>query len=112
MSKAIVVPVYDAPYVIDYEPGLKFLQAQVGGYIEAVDFEVNDTEYTLWLNEEGKILGLPYNGEATSMVSHRLFPNDYIAGQAVVTGGTGPEGETLPLTDEDVLVLNDYFVWS
>jgi len=91
--------------VVPFEPGLKFLQAAVGGLIEPVDFEVMGLEHTLWLNEEGKILGLPYNDLATYLVAGWLFPGDYIVGDCIVTGGTGPEGETLSLDYDDAVIV-------
>jgi hypothetical protein len=38
----------------------------------------------LWINEEGKLHGLPSNPLATILARSRLQPGDYIAGPAVV----------------------------
>lgn len=91
--------------IVPFESGLRYLQAAVGGLIEAVDFEVMDLDHTLWLNEEGKIHGLPYNDLATYLVAGNLFPGDYIVGDCIVTGGTGPEGETLGLEYDDAVIV-------
>lgn len=79
-----------------------FLRDAVGGFIEAVDFSCGDKTYTLWVNEEGKIYGLPANQGATFLVKDSIAMFDYIAGDAVITGGTGDEGETLSLSQDDV----------
>lgn len=91
--------------IVPFESGLRYLQAAVGGLIEPVDFEVMDLEHTLWLNEEGKLHGLPYNDLASYLVAGSLFPGDYIVGDCIVTGGTGPEGETLGLSYEDATIV-------
>lgn len=54
---------------------LEELQEIVGGYIEIVPFGMN----LLVVNEEGKLLGLPVNVGATSMMSGR----DTIVGNAL-----------------------------
>ena len=105
MSKAVTITSDGNFEIVDFEPKLRFLQAAVGGLIEAIDFEVIGFEYTLWLNEEGKISGLPYNDLATYLVAGNLFPGDYIVGDCIVTGGTGPEGETLSLDEDEVTML-------
>ena len=48
-----------APEIIEVENTLKALQAEVGGYIEAVTLPYGAA---LICNEEGRILGLPDNG--------------------------------------------------
>lgn len=67
--------------VVDYpaNDSYNFLKAGVGGWIEAVDFDY-PFPGTLWLNEEGKVHGLPFNGFATYLVRPHLFRNDYIVG--------------------------------
>jgi hypothetical protein len=85
---------------------LKFMQEVVGGWIEAVDVQDN---MTLWCNEEGKLMGLDPNYVAVSKTSAHevLMPGDIIAGDVIITGGTGSDGETLGLTTEQVAVLLD-----
>ena len=76
------------------------MQRIVGGYVEAVDVSIADQRCTIWLNEEGKLSGLPLNPSATKLAEGRLSPDDYIVGDVLITGGTGPEGETLPIPAE------------
>lgn len=71
------------PRVIDVSNGLTDLQGLVGGYIDVV--RVGD-ELSVYINDEGKLIGLPPNALATMWLSviGAIFPNDYIAGDAVV----------------------------
>ena len=67
--------------IIDDEkntPTLKEAQAFVGGYVECITFPNGDL---LIVNEEGKLMGLPLNPEAT-MLWRMTFDNDnYITGR-------------------------------
>jgi hypothetical protein len=80
------------------ENSLQTLQTAVGGWVQAIDL---DDELTMWLNEEGKLVGLPHNPYAQFAWDKRFGAHtDYMVGDAVFTGGTGDEGETLGL-DQD-----------
>lgn len=80
------------------EGQLELLQAGVDGWVQAVDLSA---DLTLWVNEEGKLNGLPYNPIATRMWEEVFgVGTDIIVGNAVFTGGTGEEGETLGLSEE------------
>jgi hypothetical protein len=57
------------------------LQKLVGGYIECAHFG-NEGKFFV-VNEEGKLLGLPYNEEATKIYAEH-HPNDYIVGNALL----------------------------
>lgn len=61
---------------------LKEMQNAVGGLIEIIEL---DDSKSLVLNEEGKILGLPYNRQADKLF-HQYFPNtfDFIVGDVLV----------------------------
>jgi hypothetical protein len=60
---------------------LEELRKLVGGSIELVALSTGDM---MLINEEGKLLGLPYNPLATMLAAPSLFPGDYIAGPAVI----------------------------
>jgi hypothetical protein len=60
---------------------LEELQGFVGGYIEAL---YPDDGLIMFLNEDGKRLGLPRNMIATLMMTGRLYPGDVIVGTVVV----------------------------
>ena len=105
---ALVVPVEGPITEIELDPdasNLKTLQAAVGGYIEAVaipSFISCDDQATAYVNEEGKLLGLPVNRRATDFFvpAVGLFWGDYIAGPLVLAGFDPETGEytALPKT--------------
>jgi hypothetical protein len=82
-----------------------FLSASVGGWIEMVSLVDDLDGIVLWVNEEGKINNLDYNPLATVIWETCFGFTDVIVGNAVLTGGTDDEGETLPLTDEQVKTI-------
>ena len=92
----------DVIRINDLEEGLEFL---VGGWFETIT--PKDWDQTWWLNEEGKILGLPFNARATELAHkhHAISLGDHIAGDLVVTGGIDDNGETLGLTEDEAVAL-------
>jgi hypothetical protein len=58
--KILVVEPLQVPYVKEINGSLASMQAVVGGYIQAV-YPFEDGELALICNEEGKLLGLPFN---------------------------------------------------
>lgn len=61
---------------------LEELQDFVDGYIEVVS--MSDEEYMV-VNEEGKLMNLPYNENATRVYNKAFgIPIDYIVGNALV----------------------------
>ena len=58
--KVLVVEPLKAPYVKEIRGDLKSLQTIVGGLIEAI-YPFDDPEIALICNDEGKLMGLPYN---------------------------------------------------
>lgn len=108
MKKALQVTTENEFRVLDLgESTLKTLQEGVGGYIQPVDY---GNELTMWVNEEGKLTGLPLNPTGTLWWAS-IFPNhlDYIMGDVVFTGGTDDEGDTIGLTDEQIETLTAMF---
>lgn len=76
----------------------------MGGLIEPVEFELAGAEATMFVNEEGKLVDRPIrNWKADVMCP--LAWSDWTAGDVVFTGGVGPEGETLALSDAQVAEL-------
>jgi len=70
----------------------------VGGYIEGVYLD----GATAYVNEEGKLQGLPKNEVATALAHahNAIYSDDYIAGNMLIVGNCDDEGETMPLTNE------------
>jgi hypothetical protein len=72
------------------------ISALVGGWMEAI--MVNPT-ITCYMNEEGKLDGLPVNVRATAMMLHALHGTDVIVGDVVLLGFDREEGMDLSLPD-------------
>ena len=73
--------------IIDDEkntPTLKEAQAFVGGYVECITFPNGDV---LIINEEGKLIGLPLNPEATLLWKMTFDNDNYITGRKDVVVG-------------------------
>ena len=60
------------------EPDYKAVSKFVGGMVEAVHFPNGDL---LLLNEEGKLIGLPLNLEATAIWRETFDNDNYITGR-------------------------------
>lgn len=89
----------------EIDGGLDSLQAAVGGWIEAVGAE----NYTIYLDEEGKLNQRPYNRRATKL-AHRLKLirlDDVIVGDAVVTGFDTETGENTDAPNWALRYLTD-----
>jgi hypothetical protein len=82
---------------------LKYLQTSVKGYVQAVSLQGAYEGYTMWVNEEGKLDdSLSLNTAATFFWSQSFgYGTDYIVGNAVFTGGTDENGNTLGLSYEE-----------
>lgn len=91
---------------ISTEP-LATLQQGVGGLVQAVDLS---QRLTMWLNEEGKVLGQEHNPYG-QFFWDKLYGahTDYIVGDIVISGGTDGNGDTLGLTEQQVEWVT-YFV--
>jgi len=100
--KVIIIPP-DGPAeerVISQE--LRNLQSIVGGYIEAVSTmydKAGVAQAIFWCNEEGKLQGMPLNRRATALwyTIEGGPTGDYLCGTVILSGGSDPEGDILPL---------------
>lgn len=82
---------------------LEDLQRVVGGWVQAVD--LTDT-ITLWMNEEGKLDGLPFNHNATLVWEHFFGKGtDVIVGDVFFTGGTDEDGDSKDISESDFFML-------
>ena len=59
------------------EPTLKSAQVFVGGYVEGIPFPNGDY---LIINEEGKLMGLPINEQATKLWKETFDNDNFITG--------------------------------
>ena len=98
--KVLIVEPAKAPYAAEIPTGLKFLQEQVGGLIQALYL----SDAALICNDEGKLLGLPWNRPLFDE-DGKLY--DIIAGTFLVVGMT--EDDFGSLTDEQIQKYTELF---
>jgi hypothetical protein len=103
--------------VEDVAVDLAWLQGQVGGYIEAVmvqriltDEGMRTTNCTVFVNEEGKLTGLPVNARATDLCAVTIggWFNDVIAGDVVVVGPPDNRGDETSCPQEVVDIVTEW----
>jgi hypothetical protein len=101
--KVAIIPA-DAGQEVAFEElehiGLQYLQQKVGGWVEAVG--IPDTGTSIYLNEEGKLVGLPVNARASRLAHehHAVRPTDFIVGDVVVVGPVDAQGEETGLSEQ------------
>lgn len=86
---------------IPREGGLSAMQEAVGGYIECVSFD----GFEMWLNEEGKLIGLPINEVATVIWEANYGATDVILGNVLFMGEVDDEGYSTELSDEAMMSI-------
>jgi len=80
------------------------LSRAVGGMIQAVP--LGESDMMLWCNEEGKLIGLPYNESATKVWVKHWGQTDVMVGDCVITGGIDWDSElTKGLTPAQVIQI-------
>ena len=92
---------------IDGAAALDALQKAVGGYVEALHLPTLAAD--MFINEEAKIYGLARNTRATGLAGvlySGLALGDYIAGDAIITGGPNEDGDATSLDPLQVHELN------
>lgn len=91
--KAVLIMQDGSIDLIDQDWTYYKITEAVGGIIEAVGF--GDNEYFAYVNEEGKLYGLPENKVATEIwyeSGARILIGDYIAGNALFFGEVDENG--------------------
>lgn len=106
MRNAIVIRTDGSIHGIDLgrnsEDEYHALADAVGGMIQMVP--LGDSDMLLWCNEEGKLIGLPYNQSATNVWIKHWGATDVMVGDCVVTGGIDWESElTKGLTPQQII---------
>lgn len=108
MAKALIIKTDGTHEVKNFIVGdsYELIRDGVGGWIECVSLPYLNAD--MWVNEEGKLNGLPFNHIGTALWVGEYGLTDIIVGDIVVTGGADEEGNTVGLTDEtlaDLLAL-------
>lgn len=85
---------------------LAVLQEAVEGWVQAIDLFEN---LTMWVNEEGKMIGLEHNPMAQYIWDMAFGKgSDHIVGTVVLTGAPDLDGETRGLQDEVVEAIQEF----
>ena len=84
---------------------LAYLRNQVAGHIEAL--RIPGTGITFYLNEDGKLLGLPVNARAGAIArrNRAVSFTDAIVGNVVVVGPADKHGDDTGLSEEQIAWL-------
>ena len=113
MEQAVIIKTDGTKSVVEFEVGNSYnlISQAVGGWIEVVGLDKRQAD--LWVNEEGKLKGLPQNPIATSLFMEEHGRMDVIVGNVIITGGTDENGDTLGLTPEQVdnFINYDREIW-
>ena len=100
---ALIVDVAGPYRVEEFDGDGDALREIVGGWLEPAP---SHESVTVWVNENGKELGLPINRLAMDVWLRwdvyrcMTLGRDWLAGNVVVTGGVDRNGETLDLSDD------------
>jgi hypothetical protein len=84
------------------ESSYEAISKAVGGYIQIVPLQNDFAGYSMYLHEEGKLIGLPMNDIATAVWENSYGRTDIILGNAViVNANTDDDGNELPISEDD-----------
>lgn len=102
---AVFLPAEGVPSIVnlldpEFGSELDNLQHAVGGWVQAISLSQNWEGLVLWLNEEGKLINLPFNPIATaiwedSFHGYQGNANDWVVGNALITAEADSNGETM-----------------
>lgn len=94
-------------YSLDYEA----ISGAVGGFIQLAPASNFPGKVTLYINEEGKRLGMEHNPYATQIVgTDNLLPGDHIVGPMWIGGPVNDEGEETPLSEETLTEISNFVI--
>jgi hypothetical protein len=80
--------------LLETTDGFRELQKLVGGYVQVIALRGQFAGFELWLNEEGKLMNLPFNTVATLIWEECYGRTDVVVGNAVITKGANARGVT------------------
>jgi hypothetical protein len=96
--KAVVLPVEGEPHEIEVA-SWETLGEAVGGWIEIAP--TPGSPFVMYVNEEGKISGLPFNTRADRLANRYRDWRDPLVGPAVLVGPPTPAGDDTEFTLSD-----------
>lgn len=99
-QKALIIKTDGTHEIKEFFTGCSYevIRDGVGGFIECVNLGFLDWA-DMWVNEEGKLDGLPLNSIGTTLWVAEYGPTDVIVGDIVITGGPDAEGNTTGLSE-------------
>ena len=103
--KVLIVEPLKVPYEKEISGDLKSMQAIVGGLIEAI-YPFEDPEIALICNDEGKLMGLPYN-RALRDEDGRIY--DVVAGTFFLCRAPADSENFAELSEEQMRFCKDLF---
>jgi hypothetical protein len=92
MKQMLVIRANGQIAVKPYNDGIEEIQQIVGGYVEVVGLDNNTS---LWVNEEGKCIGLHPNLFATRLWEKFHGRTDIVVGDVAILGGTDEDGNSM-----------------
>ena len=83
-------------------PDYDSISDAVGGWIEHISLIKDDSFNwaSMYVNEEGKIIHLPYNKIATALYQRGRITDDFIAGDVIIFGPVSDQGDEQDITDD------------
>lgn len=101
MMTAVVIPADGMPPREVEVEDWRDLGKAVGGWIEIAP--TPGAPFTMYVNEEGKINGLPFNARANRLANRYRTWEDPLVGDAVICGPADEDGNDTPFTLDDWL---------
>jgi hypothetical protein len=101
--KAILITPENEIEVLDEDFDLKTIQSYLGGWIEVVNFGPDNPHFFAYINEEGKLNGLPANEIVTTFwynSGQQILLGDVIVGNALFFGQVDDEGNETDVPDD------------
>lgn len=101
--KAILITPENEIEVLDEDFDLKTIQSYLGGWIQVINFGPDNPHFFAYINEEGKLNGLPENEIVTTFwynSGERILLGDVIVGNALFFGQVDDEGNETDVPDD------------
>ena len=102
--KVLVLEPMKKPYVKEIDGSLESMQEIVGGWIECT-YPTHPDEAVIVCNEEGKLMGLPWNRELK--INGKTY--DILVGTGFICNAPDDSEDFTGLTDEQIKYYTDYY---
>lgn len=106
MFTALLVPCQSIKIESVQIDGYRDVQRHVGGPFDIARFEVASHDVSVWVHDEGLLVGMPVNFIATALRDIAYLdagaprPDIPLVGDALISGGVDHEGESLSIHDD------------